>query len=298
MDVSVLIPVFNREKTIHRAIQSVLNQTFQDFELIIVDDGSQDGTAEVIKQIVDARIKYIRHPKNFGSSEARNTAIKSSLGRYMAFLDSDDEWLPEKLSRQMDAIRNQPEEIIANVTGYCLIDEFGIPRKELPSRPVSWHKYLLMGCGLGAGTTLVVRREAFEKIGYFDPSLPRYTDWDWLLRYTKFYPLTITAELLAVIYRASLPQAKVVEAAAQRFLDKHQQEFRQFGYYGKQAIGKRYLEVAIYYYLEGNRKLGGRLLRKAILQSIFQRPGMYLRILDAIAGTSIVPTLIRARNRR
>jgi glycosyltransferase involved in cell wall biosynthesis len=298
MDVSVLIPTYNREKTILRAIQSVLQQTFSDFELIIVDDGSQDGTAEEIKTIVDPRIRYIRHPKNSGISEARNTAVKSSSGHYVAFLDSDDEWLPDKLSQQMEAIRKEKEEVIANVSGYYLFDEFDIKRKEIPSKPVSWYKHLLMGCGLGAGTTLIASRKAFEKIGYFDPSLSRYVDWDWLLRFTKLYPLTVTAEPLAVVYRASRPQAKVVEMAARKFLDKHLQDFRQFGYYGKRAIGKRYLEVAIYYYLEGDKSAGWFWLRKAVSQSPFQRPGMYLRILDALLGTSIVPTFIRSRARR
>ena len=164
MDVSILIPAYNSEKTIRRAIESALRQTFQDFELIIVDDGSQDGTLEVIKTIVDPRIRVVRHAKNSGEAEARNTAIRSALGRYLAFLDSDDEWLPEKLSRQMEAIRKEPEGIVANVTGYYLFDEFNIKRKEIPFQPSAWFKYLLMGCGQGPGTTLMVSREAFEKI--------------------------------------------------------------------------------------------------------------------------------------
>ena len=297
MDVSILIPAYNCERTIRRAIESALQQTFQDFELIVVDDGSQDGTLEVIKTIVDPRIKVVRHPKNSGEAEARNTAIKSSSGRYLAFLDSDDEWLPEKLSRQMEAIRKEPEGIVANVTGYYLFDEFDIKRKEIPFRPASWFKYLLMGCGQGPGTTLMVSREAFEKIGYYDPTLPRYTDWDWLLRLTQLYPLSILTEPLAIIYRISRPQAKVAERAALRFLDKHAQDFRRFRYYGKRAIGKRYLEVAIYYFLEGNRAAGWSWFRKALSQSPLQRPGMYLRILDALLGTSFVPGLIRLRAR-
>lgn len=296
-EISVIIPTYNRENSIHRAISSVLQQTFQDFELIIVDDGSQDGTLDLIKTITDPRIKVVRHSKNSGTAEARNTGVKSSLGRYVAFLDSDDEWLPEKISRQMEVLRNREEEIIANVSGYYLYDEFDIRRKQIPSRPNSWHKHLLMGCGLGEGTTLVVSRKAFEKIGYFDPSLPRYGDWDWLLRFTKLYPLTITLEPLAVVYRASQPQAKVVERAARQFLEKHDRDFRQFGYYGKRAIGKRYLEVAIYYFLEGNRSVGWTWFRKAVFQSAFQRPSMYLRVFDAVLGISIVPMLIRLRER-
>jgi hypothetical protein len=157
---------------------------------------------------------------------------------------------------------------------------------------------LLMGCGLGEGTTLVVNRKAFETVGYFDPSLPRYADWDWLLRYTRLYPLTTISEPLAVVYRAPRPSAKVVAIAADRFLEKHYQEFRHFGYYGKRAVGKRYLEVAIYFFREGHKREGWVWFRKAVLQSVFQRPGMYLRILDALLGTSIVPALLRSRARR
>ena len=110
----------------------------------------------------------------------------------------------------------------------------------------------------------MVSREAFEKIGYYDSTLPRYTDWDWLLRLTLLYPLSVLTEPLAIIYRGSQPQAKVADAATRRFLDKHFQEFRQFGYYGKRALGKRYLEVAVYYYLEGNRAAGWAWFRKAL----------------------------------
>jgi glycosyltransferase involved in cell wall biosynthesis len=297
-EVSVLIPAYNCEATISRAIRSVLAQTFQEFELIIVDDGSQDATLEMINSIIDPRIQVVRHPENLGEAEARNTAVRSASGSFVAFLDSDDEWLPEKLTRQMEVIRSDQEEIVANVSGYFLYDEFDIRRMEIPPQPASWYKHLLMGCGLGPGTTLLVNRDVFEKIGYYDPSLPRYTDWDWLMRFTKLYPLTVTPEPLAVIYRGSQPRAEVVEKAARLFLDKHLQEFRNFGYYGKRAVGKRYLEVAIYYYQEGNRSAGWAWFRKAISQSAFQRTGMYLRILDIMLGTSIVPALLRLRSRR
>jgi hypothetical protein len=197
----------------------------------------------------------------------------------------------------MEVLCNEQGEFVANVTGYFLFDEFDIRREEIPSSPVSWYKHLLMGCGLKP-TTMVVSRKTYEKIGFYDPSLPRYTDWDWLLRFTKLYRLSVIPEPLAVIYHTSQPQAKVVEASALRFLDKHIQELSQFGYYGKRAIGKRYLEIANYYFLEGKKSAGWKWLRQAIRQSVFQRPGMYLRILDIMLGTSIVPSIICFKSRR
>jgi len=98
--VSVIIPTYNRAHLLDRAIRSVLDQTYQDFELIVVDDGSSDPTAEVIATFADPRIYYLRHEKNRGAAAARNTGIEASQGDYVAFLDSDCEWLPKKLLKE------------------------------------------------------------------------------------------------------------------------------------------------------------------------------------------------------
>jgi glycosyltransferase involved in cell wall biosynthesis len=295
MEVSVLIPVFNRMDTIERAVNSVLRQSFQDFELLIVDDGSSDGSLEVVARIKDDRIRVIRHPVNRGSAEARNTGVRASRGKYLALLDSDDEWHADKLASQLQVLKQNPAEVVANVCGYFLFDEFNIKRKMMPPQPESWHRLLLMGCGLGEGTTLLVSRKAFDQIGFFDSSLPRYADWDWLLRFTRQYPMTVTPELLATVYRASRPSAAAVEKAASQFLEKHAREFQEYGNYGQRAVGKRHLEVAIYYFMEKKNHNGWLWFRKAVGQSIIQRPGMYLRVLDALLGSKIVPTLIRLR---
>ena len=106
--VSVIIPTYNRAHLVGRAIRSVLNQTYQDFEIIVVDDGSTDNTEEVVKSFNDPRIRYIRHEKNRGGSAACNTGIRAARGEYIAFQDSDDEWLPEKLEKQMQVFENTP----------------------------------------------------------------------------------------------------------------------------------------------------------------------------------------------
>ncbi len=95
--VSVVIPTYNRAHLVGRAIQSVLNQTYHDFEIIIVDDGSIDNTEDVVKSLNDPSIRYTRHDQNRGGSAARNTGIKMARGEYVAFQDSDDEYLPEKV---------------------------------------------------------------------------------------------------------------------------------------------------------------------------------------------------------
>jgi glycosyltransferase involved in cell wall biosynthesis len=97
----VIVPTFNRAGFIDRSLGSVLNQTHQDFEVIVVDDASTDGTEDAVKAISDPRIRYIRHQANRGPSATRNTGIMNAIGDYIAFLDSDDEWLPEKLEKQL-----------------------------------------------------------------------------------------------------------------------------------------------------------------------------------------------------
>jgi hypothetical protein len=121
---------------------------------------------------------------------------------------------------------------------------------------------------------------------------------DWLLRFTQQHALDVVQEPLAVIHRDSRPSAYSVEQANLRIIEKYQADFLAHGtFYGRQCIGKRYLEIATHFYREGKRAPGGRYLIKALLQNPFQRPGMYLRIFDFATGSSLVKTLKRLRER-
>lgn len=102
--VSVIIPAYNQANFIDKAIESVLRQTYQDFEIIIINDGSKDNTEEIVKNYSDFRIRYIYHENNMGVSEARNTGIRASRGDYIALLDSDDEFLSERLGKQIQLL--------------------------------------------------------------------------------------------------------------------------------------------------------------------------------------------------
>lgn len=119
--VSVIIPTYNRANLILQAVKSVLNQTYKNFEIIIVDDGSSDNTEDVINVIHDNRIRYIKHAINKGASAARNTGIREAKGKYIAFQDSDDHWLPDKLEKQVKRIENTPDHVGAVFGGYWII---------------------------------------------------------------------------------------------------------------------------------------------------------------------------------
>ena len=121
--VSVIIPTYNRAELLKVAIASVLSQTYKDFEIIVIDDASHDNTQELLTSLKDKRIRYIRHETNKRISAARNTGIVNSHGNYIAFLDDDDEWLPEKLQLQVDFLENSPPIIGVVYTGFYKIDK-------------------------------------------------------------------------------------------------------------------------------------------------------------------------------
>ncbi len=199
--VSIILPSYNRAKILKRAIQSVIDQTFSDFELIIVDDCSKDNTEEVVKNFHDHRIKLIRHERNKGAVAARNTGIKASKGKYVAFQDSDDEWLPQKLEKQIKVFEQGPSNLGVVYTSFWLID--GNQKRISPPAFIKHtegdiHRTLLEYNFIGTPMA-VVRRESFEKEGLFE-NLPRLQEWDLWLRISKRYRFAHINEPLAIAY--------------------------------------------------------------------------------------------------
>src|SRR3972149_1034912 len=129
--VSVVIPSYNRADMLRRAIRSVLAQTFTDFELIVVDDGSTDNTVNPVEEFSDSRVRFMRRSVNEGAARARNMGVELSCGEWIAFLDSDDEWLPRRLELQM----NRLEQDVEPTVGYCLVQE-GAHRSPVVRTPV------------------------------------------------------------------------------------------------------------------------------------------------------------------
>ena len=178
--VSAIIPAYNQGHYLGKAIQSVLNQTFADFEIIVVDDGSTDNTRTVVHNFTDPRVRYV-HQQNAGLSAARNTGIRHATGAFLTYLDSDDLFLPEKLAILLAKFDAEPE------LGFCagqaiLIDENDrrigeIFDKRLPEDSAQ----LLLGNPLHVGSVMV-RREWQERVGFFDETLRSYEDWDMWLR--------------------------------------------------------------------------------------------------------------------
>lgn len=149
--VSIVMPVFNSENTIKESIDSILSQSYTDWELIIVDDVSTDNTEMLIKEYlkIDERINYIRLDVNSGAAVARNTALKKARGRFIAFLDSDDIWLPEKLDKQLKFMKSNKYGF--TFTAYTMISDNGSDLNKIVSVPssVNYKQYLkntIIGC--------------------------------------------------------------------------------------------------------------------------------------------------------
>ena len=187
MKISVIIPTFNRKKTIGRAIQSVKNQSLSPFEILIIDDGSKDGTEEWVKEKFQ-NIKYI-YQNNQGVSSARNIGIENAYGDWVAFLDSDDEWLPNKLNEQVKAIGLNPE------MKFFHTNEIWI-RNGIRVNQMKKHKkyggYIFEKCldiCRVSPSSVLIQKEVFNDIGIFDESLKVCEDYDLWLRITSKYPV-------------------------------------------------------------------------------------------------------------
>ena len=185
--ISVIIPAYNAEKTIKETIQSVLNQTWQDFELLIINDGSQDATLEVIESIQDPRIKIFSYP-NAGSSASRNRGIAIAKGEYISFIDADDLWTADKLEAQYKALQENSQAAVAySWTDH--IDESGQFLRSGPQQSFTGDVYarLLLEDFIGNGSNPLIRAQAFAEVGDFDESLAHSEDWDLWLRLAARY---------------------------------------------------------------------------------------------------------------
>jgi len=183
--VSVLIATYNRANLINRAIQSVLEQTFKDWEIIIADDGSTDNTAEVIKewQAGDSRIKYARSEHLGRISKISNFGLREAKGEYIAILDDDDYWAtPDKLKEQVKFLDKNPEYVGCG-GGYIVIDENGKEKSRFlkPERNEEIRQHALIANPMANPTTMF-RRSAVEKIGFYDETMPQFADWDFWLK--------------------------------------------------------------------------------------------------------------------
>ncbi|MBE8966025.1 glycosyltransferase [Nostocales cyanobacterium LEGE 12452] len=184
--ISVIIPAYNAERTIAETINSVQQQTFADFELIIINDGSKDRTIEIVESIKDERLQIFSY-ENGGLPVARNRGISHATSEFIAFLDADDLWTADKLELQLMALEKNPEAGVAySWTCFMDVDEQGKPLSFLPSPRYAFagniYEKLLVSDFIHSGSNTLIRRQAIDSAGEFDPTLKSCEDWDYWLR--------------------------------------------------------------------------------------------------------------------
>ncbi|WP_431359007.1 glycosyltransferase family 2 protein [Halovenus amylolytica] len=259
---SVVLPTYNRADLLGRSIGSVLEQTYEDYELIVVDDASTDDTAETIKQLNDDRIQYIRHAVNSGAAAARNTGIKAAEGDIIAFQDSDDRWEERKLEKQIDAFENSAENVGVVYTGTR--KESPDSEEYIPGRGVQPKEGniedSILRYNFVTPQAAAVKKRCFETVGTFDEELPPLSDWEMWIRMSEFYEFKFVDEQLVTAYLqedsiSTNNDANVL--ARERIIEKHRDRFngetlaRQLFFIGHGAIktgdmvkGRRYLREA------------------------------------------------------
>ncbi|GAB4317631.1 MAG: glycosyltransferase [Candidatus Sumerlaeia bacterium] len=178
---SVIIPTYNRAALVREAVASVLSQTFQDFELIVVDDGSTDKTPSVLKQIEDPRLSMLVQPRS-GPSAARNAGARRAKGRWLAFLDSDDLWLPEKLAAQARWFAENPGIAICQTEEIWLRDGRPVHPKLRHRKEGGWIFPRALDLCLVSPSAVAMESTLFHESGGFDESLPACEDYDLWLR--------------------------------------------------------------------------------------------------------------------
>lgn len=200
--ISVIIPVYNSEKTIKETIESVLNQTVTDLEIIVINDGSKDKSLEVISRIVDPRLKIFSYP-NAGVSASRNRGISQATGEYISFLDADDLWTPDKLEAQLKTLHANSQAAVAySWTNW--IDESGQflrPGGHIAANGNVYEKLLLRDF-VESGSNPLIHRKALAEVGGFDESLTSAADWDMWLRLAAHYEF-VAVQSPHILYRVS-----------------------------------------------------------------------------------------------
>jgi len=297
--VSVVIPTHNRSDLLGRAILSVLTQTFQDFEIIVVSDGPNDRNKVIIEKFQDTRIHYFEHVFNKGAPAARNTGIKNSLGEFIAFLDDDDEWYENKLSKQLKAFDLSDKKVGVVVTGVEAIDKqnnvlfIHLPKHEGVIQP---HQELLRQCFIWT-SSIMIRRELTDQGFIFDESLTKNQEWDLELRVSQvadFYAIDSILVKLNVLGPSehiggdgNLPN---IIKGYELFISKHYPEYIR----NKKLLALRHFDLYDRY--RKNREYWKTILNvyKAWVLDPFNQT--YLtRLIITLPGLNVLQTLRRTR---
>jgi glycosyltransferase involved in cell wall biosynthesis len=286
--VSVIIPAFNAERFIIEAIESALGQTYRPIEIIVVDDGCTDRTAEILRSY-EKSVK-VEFQNNCGAGAARNRGLSVANGEYIAFLDADDVWFSDKLARQVSLLKKHKK--VGLVSGFAeVLDEDGKPldkkrrwNGDIYNKPISLYEELLLRGNPVWTSAAVVRRSVFDNVGLFDESKRRSQDYDMWIRIaekTQFFIMKDKVGSYRVVRTSLTHQSSRSEYQGQlEIIKKHSWRFRRKEYIKR--LARLHLEWAESEFCYGSLKAG----LEAALECIKLRP-FNLKIYGLVLGSVI-----------
>lgn len=199
--VSCILTTYNRCNLLKRSLDSIINQTYKNIEIFIIDDCSSDSTGEIIKIYNDSRIRYIRHSFNKGLAQARNTGMENSNGEFIAFLDDDDEWLPNKIKEQLNVFKYSEFKNLGMVMcGMRRINGLNIKEQKEILRGNLHDKMLIDQPLIGNGSCALIKKEIFQKYGGFDPRYKRGIDGYYFSKISRNYQIDFCDQILVNYY--------------------------------------------------------------------------------------------------
>ena len=220
--ISVIIPIYNRKRELKKAIESVLNQTYQQFEILVVDDFSNDNPEETINYFNDSRISYIRLQQKSNGNVARNAGIMAATGKFIAMLDSDDEWLPEHLERKLNYIRETDTDGVFGSVKIFKGEKFRIKVSRSFKSGEKMVNYLLDG-GFAQTSSHFYKTEMIKNVMY-DESLHRHQDWDLCVRFSEKYKFIPDIQVTAIINWLPTQIKNVHYASQQKYIEQYKKE--------------------------------------------------------------------------
>lgn len=247
--VSVIIPTCNRPVLAVKAVKSALSQTYRNLEVIVVDDGLKERAEEAIALLNDPRIKYFKHEQNQGGAAARNTGIKMAQGDFIAFLDDDDEWLPEKLETQMKEFINTPPDVgFCFCAVVCIYSDTKRENSQIPEGINNYFERALKSFNSFLTVTLIIKKNVFKAVGCFDENFPSHQEPDLMIRVTKqFKGLGVNQPLVLVNMRRDHRQigSDINKRIAGRrmILEKYSGEFSRW----PKILAFHYFQLGIFY---------------------------------------------------
>jgi glycosyltransferase involved in cell wall biosynthesis len=296
-EVSVIIPTHNRRALLERALASVRAQSWQDLEIIVVDDASADGTAEAMGRLNDARLRYLRHAAPRGEAAATNTGIAQAAGTYVAFLHDDDAWLPAKLERQVELFRRGDAKLGAIYCGFLSVAaQTGKElRAVLPVKRGDLSSELARQNWIGVPSTVMVRRECFEQVGVFDEGIVAGADYDMWIRLSRCYRFDYVPEAL-VLYSVHENRLSANYAAILRGKEAQLRKHHALFAADRQSYSQLLLSLGVLHCYNRDVRAGRRAFLRAIKSAPWEGQP-YFNLLLSLCGAGPYITMKGWRDR-